>query len=160
MEICGSIYTVSMLTALSWSWRSMTCDLQKYPDIRQGIQRGLSAMRALHLEGYGKRDFPASEAELFFPQESIVNELVKQEVKFAEVKIQNPIRYLAPSMPVPEKTPHASFWSILEDRYKDTLGQVAQQIVIKGAEAALEGVPLGQFGKLLTVDRREIESFR
>jgi RyR domain-containing protein len=32
--------------------------------------------------------------------------------------------------------------------------------VIKGAEVALKEVPLGQFGKLLTVDRREIESLR
>jgi len=31
---------------------------------------------------------------------------------------------------------------------------------IKGDNAALKNVPVGQFGKLKTVDRAEIESFR
>jgi hypothetical protein len=37
---------------------------------------------------------------------------------------------------------------------------VAEQIVMEGARPALPGVPLGRFGDLLAVDRREIESFR
>jgi hypothetical protein len=52
------------------------------------------------------------------------------------------------------------FWTILEDRYTGGLESVAEQIVEEGADKALQGVPLGKFGKLLTVDRREIEGFR
>ena len=34
------------------------------------------------------------------------------------------------------------------------------QVVLEGPEVALQGVPWGQFGALLTVDRQEIESYR
>jgi hypothetical protein len=34
------------------------------------------------------------------------------------------------------------------------------QVVLEGPEVALQGVPWGQFGNLLTVDRQEIESYR
>jgi len=40
------------------------------------------------------------------------------------------------------------------------LEDIACDIVIKGDNAALKNVPVGQFGKLRTVDRAEIESFR
>jgi len=33
-------------------------------------------------------------------------------------------------------------------------------VVLEGREAALQGVPWGKFGGLLTVDRQEIENFR
>src|SRR5262249_40265751 len=37
------------------------------PDIRRGVHRGLDAMRALHLEGYGVRGSAAPDAKLAFP---------------------------------------------------------------------------------------------
>ena len=52
------------------------------------------------------------------------------------------------------------FWTILEDRFKGGLERVAMQVVLEGPENALQGVPWGQFGNLLTVDRQEIESYR
>jgi hypothetical protein len=38
------------------------------------------------------------------------------------------------------------------------LAGLAEKIVLEGAEAALQDVPLGRFGRLLTVDRQEIEN--
>jgi hypothetical protein len=136
------------------------------PNLEQGIQRGLAAMRALHLEGYGVRGLRAPQANLKFPTDLIADELAKDEVPFAVAEIQDPIRFLA-RPPQAERAPadaaksaEGGFWTILEDRYTDSLDQVAQQVALEGAEAVLRDVPLGQFGALLTVDRREIESFR
>ena len=50
------------------------------------------------------------------------------------------------------------FWTILEEQNPESLEEVAQKIVREGLEHALSGVPIGRFGKLTTVDRREIEA--
>jgi len=50
------------------------------------------------------------------------------------------------------------FWTILEDRYTDSLEAIARQIVQAGFDKALREVPIGRFGGLVTVDRREIEA--
>src|SRR5690606_22913994 len=51
-------------------------------------------------------------------------------------------------------------WTILGDRRAGRLDELAVSIVQDGVGAALDDVPLGRFGHLVTVDRREIESFR
>jgi hypothetical protein len=131
-----------------------------HPDLDQGIQSGLTAMRTLHLEGYGERGSALPQARLAFPTGLIAAELVKDTTPFAGVEVQDPLRFLTGPAGEREKPTEAGFWSILQDRYRDNLGQVAQQIVVEGPEVILQDVPLGQFGYLLTVDRREIEGFR
>ncbi|HSB12037.1 MAG TPA: RyR domain-containing protein [Blastocatellia bacterium] len=121
---------------------------QEDPDIDAGVRAGLAAMRTLHLEGYGVRGSTAPEAALAFPIETIAAALAKDSDKFAVARVQGP------------SSSETGFWTILEDRYSGTLESVAEQIVKDGAGDALRGVPLGQFGKLLTVDRREIEGLR
>ncbi|MDQ2975104.1 MAG: RyR domain-containing protein, partial [Acidobacteriota bacterium] len=130
------------------------------PNIEQGIQSGLAAMRKLHLEGYGRRGSTVPQAQLAFPVEVIAKELVKESFSFAVAEVQDPVRFLTPPQADEKKAPEGGFWTILEDRYTGALAQVAEEIVLRGAEAVLKNVPLGQFGKLLTVDRQEIESFR
>ncbi len=118
------------------------------PDIYAGIQGGLAAMRTLHLEGYGVRGSIAPGAALAFPIKAITDELKESTTRFAVSEVQGP------------SSSATGFWTILEDRYTGALGSVAEQIVEQGADKALRGVPLGHFGKLLTVDRREIEGLR
>jgi hypothetical protein len=132
------------------------------PDITAGIHSGLSAMRKLHLEGYGEWDSQKGEQEserVVFPVHGIVAELNAQ-AKFATAAIQDPLRLLNPSSERPDTVRDGGMWSILQDRYPGSLDKVAERIVLEGAEAALKDVPLGRFGALLTVDRREIEGFR
>jgi hypothetical protein len=50
------------------------------------------------------------------------------------------------------------FWTILEDKNPASLETVAKQIVREGLGYALNEVPMGRFGNLKTVDRKEIES--
>jgi hypothetical protein len=130
------------------------------PDIPSGIQAGLAAIRTLHLEGYGERGTTASQANLVFPIRKIVATLAQPTKQFTVAPVQDPMRFININEESAEKPLAEGCWTILQDRYKGTLERVAYQIVLEGPEAALQGVPWGQFGNLLTVDRQEIESFR
>lgn len=129
------------------------------PDVQQGIQSGLAAMRRLHLEGY-RLGGSAHKPYLAFPIESVAEELARESAPFAVAEIQDPVRFLTQPLSGGEKPPEGGFWTILHDYYRENLDQVCEQIVVEGAQAALQGVPLGVFGELLTVDRQEIESLR
>jgi hypothetical protein len=130
------------------------------PAIEQGVQAGLAAMRRLHVAGYGRRGAVATEAELAFPVGAVVEELAREAAPFAVVDVQDPTGYLPREGASPGRQAQAGWWAILQDRYTGGLDQVARRIVLEGVERALEGVPLGRFGDLLTVDRREIEAYR
>lgn len=128
------------------------------PDLARAVRGGLAGMRKLHAEGYGERG--AAGTRLIFPFKTVAAEIVRGEGPFAQVTIQDPGRFLTAQAAADCLPDQDGFWTILNDCYQDNLGQVAQEIVLYGPEAVLTGVPLGVFGGLLTVDRREIESFR
>lgn len=115
------------------------------PDVRNGVRRGLAAGRALHMLGYGDAGSEPGRAGLAFPVRAISKELQKEPKEFAIARIEPPIR---------------DSWSILESRYPEGLEPVAEAVARDGVESALTDVPLGRFGKLLTLDRGEIEGFR
>lgn len=127
------------------------------PDLERGVQAGLATVRWLHRRGYGRPDTRADAAALRFPAVETAARLAADAAEFAVVTVENPARLLA-AAPRPAAT--GRFWSILEERYTGRLEELAETIAREGAEEALSEVPLGRFGKLLTVDRREIESFR
>lgn len=128
------------------------------PDIRQGVQSGLRAVRRLHVDGYVMEAVDGG--RLSFPTGRIAEELAQDKATFAAVEVQDPVRFLSPSDEQDEEPAPNGWWTILEDRYRNNLDWIAERIVREGAEAALQDVPQGRFGHLLTVDRREIESFR
>jgi hypothetical protein len=129
------------------------------PDLPQGIQSGLAGMRILHQKGYDF-DPKASRPQLIFPRDLIGKELGKKEKQFDEMGISASTLLKTQEVTRCDQIEDTDPWTILQDRFTGSLGQVAQQIVLHGAEVALPGVPLGKFEGLLTVDRREIESFR
>ena len=116
------------------------------PNIRQGIRAGLSALRSLHREGYGQRGASAAEVNLAFPVRTVVDALTASDSPYQEAT-------------VPMRTGN-KYWTILGDLHQSNLEEVAREVVLKGPERVLRGVPLGRFGALLTVDRQEIESLR
>jgi hypothetical protein len=116
------------------------------PDIRQGIRTGLSALRCLHREGYGQRGVSAAEVNLDFPLRTVVDALASDDTPYQET-------------PVPMRM-GSTYWTILGARHQSNLEELAREVVLNGPERVLKGVPLGRFGDLLTVDRREIESLR
>jgi len=129
------------------------------PDVAQGIQSGLVALRTLYEEGYEERGSSEAGPRLAFPVERIARVLVDAGAPFDAVEVQDPVHFLRQPLPEDEKAPDDAFWTILQDHYRDNLNWLAERIVLAGPAVALKGVPLGRFGHLLTVDRREIESF-
>lgn len=118
------------------------------PDVSSGVRRGLAAMRALHVGGYEERGTPPR-VHLAFPAARVADSLASQDHDGFAVA---PIRAPEPG--------GGGFWTILEDGYTGGLEPLAQRIALEGPERVLDGVPIGRFGKLLTIDRREIEGYR
>ncbi len=127
----------------------------EYPDIPQAVQAGLAATRKLHQDGYELK-FVEGHAQIGFPYASLATTVLKAEQPFAISKVRYPILQQA----LPDARDPGDFWTILNDRYRDNLEEIAEKIVVNGLETSLKGVPMGKFGDLLTVDRREIESLR
>jgi len=129
------------------------------PDIVEGVCSGLTAMRVLHREGFGCRETPDSETYLTFPIEAVAGALAGTEDQpFAAAVV--PVPAAIPPSNATESTHRPPPWTILGDTHPGDLENLAEEIVLEGARAALRNVPLGEFGKLLTVDRQEIEAFR
>jgi len=130
------------------------------PDIPAGIQTGISALRRLHLEGFGHPGTDPQGAEIHFPVDKIVAEILEDKRPLSSAKIQDPVQNILSPSASDRMRVMAGSWTILEDHYTDLLSEVAQRIVLEGIHTALKNVPLGRFGALVTVDRREIEALR
>ncbi len=116
------------------------------PAVAEGIRAGLSALRAVYREGYGKRGDAVTDVSLVFPIAAVVDAMNESGTAFQQADV--PMRM------------GGRYWTILSHTYRNSLEEVARQVVLHGPERILQGVPFGRFGKLLTVDRQEIESLR
>ena len=128
------------------------------PNLHRGIQAGVSAMRLLHKEGYGYASADLEQNPIAFPASSIAIKIVEGVNCLATVTVGNPAEVLATRADgsVPEAASH--LWTILEARSLGSLELIAKQVVRDGLESALSGVPIGRYGKMVTVDRKEIEA--
>jgi hypothetical protein len=62
---------------------------------------------------------------------------------------------------LPANGENSKDWSILSATLEQgSLDRIAREIVREGHERHLKGVPVAEFGKLLLIDRREIEGYR
>ena len=147
-------YTSCLTTAVV---RQMMLNPEQ-PDFTQGIQNGIAAMRCLHAEGFGERGTPLPQAELRFPIQKVTQEISEQLSPLSVAAIQDPAQYLMEPRTSEGSPVQRGFWTILEDQYTGSLETIARQIVQAGFDKALRAVPIGRFGGLITVDRREIEA--
>jgi hypothetical protein len=129
------------------------------PDLIAGIQSGVAAMRGLYVGGYQAIGGATGAPDLVFPVEPIAQVIEQMQAPLAVATIRDPVASLRDPTPAAPQRVAPDMWTILEDRYQETLDRVAEEIVRAGLDAALHGVPVGQFGELKTVDRREIEAF-
>ena len=150
------------------------------PDVERGILGGIAAMRALHREGYGgvaggaagkegraggsaAGAADARTANLAFPTAAVVRELEAEPSSrgsLTVIDVRDPARAFVGAAASPGAAAGSGYWTILQERFSGGLDKLAETIVLQGPEAALSGVPLARFGKLVTVDRQEIEAFR
>lgn len=127
------------------------------PDLGAGVRSGIEAMRVLHREGFGVRGTVPGEAALGFPAQRVAEALGQMPDGLGDVPVPDPAVPLTPR----DRTAGAKMvWTILEDQYRGDLGLVAERIVVEGDRAALASAPVARFGKLVTADRQEIESYR
>jgi hypothetical protein len=124
------------------------------PNISRGIQSGICAMRFLHKVGYGRVSIEPKKIHLAFPAVEVAAKLAEDCNLLAVSQVKNPAQVLSKAVP----TESAHFWTILEDKNPTSLENIARLIVREGLECALTEVPVGKFGKLKTIDRREIEA--
>lgn len=111
------------------------------PDWVDGVRRGLGAGRALWEHGYALD--PAR--GLVFP--AVVGETLAapaDAAQFAGTTID----------------PESDSWTILDIRTPGALHHTAEEIVRRGPDEALPGVPVERFGQWSSVDRTEIETMR
>jgi hypothetical protein len=128
------------------------------PDLIAAIQSGVRGLRSLLTSGFDRGDLENGRDEFHFPFETIVKAFNQPNDILSVAPVQNPVKNLVGAEPTGTPRVRAGYWTLLEDRYTRDLNQVAQQIVLRGVDAALQDVPVGQFGALKTVDRREIEA--
>lgn len=131
---------------------------EKVPDLIDASRRGLSAMRALHTNGY-RVDPQLCTIEL--PVDQICQALEKP-LEFPSVAV--PLGYRHFSVPAGGRTEsmHAFEWSILKAGVgsSEKLYELGIQIVKQGVKKSLGQIPFASFGAFVTVDRDEIEGFR
>jgi len=125
-----------------------------------GIQAGLSAMRVLLSKGYQNGGSQPHDTKIAFPYTRIAADIQTPTTIYAQSEVHNPLGVLAYTGEPAGQAPRAGMFTILAQQCCDDLVSLARQIVKIGPEKALNNIPLGRFGKLLTVDRSEIESYR
>lgn len=112
--------------------------------IGEGIRQGIVSAQKYFSEGFG-----STLAITSFPNKNIFMKNDCQLICTEHVQ-DVPIRYS-------DNTDH---WYILKDKSSANLAEIAYNIVKMGVEHSLKFIPIAQFGKLQTVDRTEIESYR
>ncbi len=115
--------------------------------IPQGIHKGMIVIRKYFDLGFGQE--PDS---CLFPN-PVIFEHNSDDTSFLEyvqdVKIPNILN-----------RDHQDSWFILQGKSSASIAQMAFDLVKNGDETILKHIPAARFGKLKTVDRAEIESYR
>jgi len=116
--------------------------------VGRAVRDGLNASRELVRRGFGKD--AEREPEYPYPVAGIFLASEQRGDPIADVAISD-------QNTAEDADPYS--WCILREINDPVLECIAYGIVNEGETAALKNVPIGNFGKLKSVDRKEIESF-
>ena len=131
-----------------------------HPNLPEGIQSGLAGMRTLHRVGFLRPQANESVTCLRFPIREVAEKIRANTTHFARAVVPWDLLSQSAHLNGKELNSPSGYWTILDSKHADDLDTLAEKIVVNGPEDALKDVPLGEFGKLRTVDRKEIESLR
>lgn len=115
--------------------------------ISAGIREGIVSAQKYFIAGFG-----SNIQQLLFPRPEIFIEKQRDFIRkehVQDVKIPNTFNSNC-----------ASCWYILKDKSSSNLADIAYEIVKNGEKEVLKFMPIARFGKLKTVDKTEIESYR
>ncbi|MFH8659987.1 hypothetical protein [Streptomyces afghaniensis] len=132
--------------------------LQRRSPVRidAAVKAALEAMRAAYSKGYVESKTRSGLPAISFPTST-----VKESIEHFEKYGWKGGIFGEASVPNPSRRPlefGASKWSILGG-LSENIQKVAESVVRYDVDMALPNVPVGEYGDLLTVDRKEIESF-
>jgi len=136
-------FTAAMAGSIADGLRNGT---EIYKSVKCGARKGITAARRLLVNGF-KGDF----GKPGYDFKTIAASGQEADDRLAEVDI-------------PETTasdaPDPDYWCMVKNINEFSIDRIAEEIVIKGQDVIRSRVPSGRFGKLCTIDRTEIESFR
>ncbi|WP_435790609.1 Ryanodine receptor Ryr [Clostridium sp.] len=118
--------------------------------ISTGIPQGIVSAQKYFIEGFGE-----DACESPFPSPTI---FVEKEYDF--ILRENVQDVVVPSLNNNNNNNCNACWYILKDKSSTNLEEIAYDIVKNGVKSALKYIPIAQFGKLTTVDKAEIQSYR
>ncbi|MGD0506941.1 MAG: RyR domain-containing protein [Terriglobales bacterium] len=143
----------AMTAALAWNLRAAKST--DTVELVHPLKAGLSAARFLREYGHG----PVKGGEPGFPFKEAAAHLLSPTQKYAAAEVQ-----CSGACCIEGKVQPATHWTMLgqvahSDAFPVPLYLPARRLALLGP-SALESVPCARFGKLLTMDRREIEDLR
>lgn len=142
----GNAFGFLSAVAAALAWRLAKAGSAKPFDLVPALKAGLSTTRFLREYGHG----PVKGGEPGFPFQEAAAHLLKPTHTYAAAGVRC--------------SKSAANWTILSqsahsDAFPGPMFGPARRLALLGP-AALENVPCARFGKLLTLDRREIEALR
>lgn len=156
---------------------SNLCEGWTEEQLRSGVAEGIRASRRHHCLGFGgdldqidfrcKRLFDDSLEESApddsadSPSEDPAGDASEGSANIPDNSTDEtpPIAQVRIQVPADKSTEDPDFWCILEQEARACLESIATHYVLRGEHPTLDRVPMGQFGKLKTLDRSENESY-
>lgn len=158
----GSAFAAAIISALVKS-RSRAGEFKKIDNaLRTGIRRGLSVMHGLLEEAFGPcnmKDPRDKSRTITRPPKYPVTKIFKSRTGDTSAIFDIPLPKL-PNLHSAKEMLKFRGWRILESRSNRVFVDLAADVAYRGPEKVFEGVPIGKFEKLVTLERLEIESYR
>lgn len=135
---------VAALSAVIADGLKVNGDLHE--SVKNGALNGISACRRFLVNGFkGEYGNPGFDAKaVMASSQDAIGKLTIVDIKDTSIS----------------DTPDPFYWCIVKNLSGLTIDKIAEEIVIKGQAEILNKVPSVRFGKLCTIDRIEVESFR
>jgi hypothetical protein len=155
----GSAFAAAITSALVESYRQ-TQALEKIDAALQtGIRRGLTVMHNLLEEAFGPCHTEDKSRKIGRPPEYPLG-------KTFQPPPTNTPAVFDVGLPAPPRSSSAQetldfrSWRTLESNRDRAFFDLAAEVARRGVEKVFKDVPIGHFGKLITLERSEIESYR
>lgn len=163
----GSAFAATITSALVESC-NQTQEIEKLDKpLQTGIRCGLTVMHNLLEEGFGpcilqdelfsKRRPPGYPIKEIFHENGVKEGFPRP---IGDMPVVSDVRLPDPPRPSSEGTFDFRSWRILESKRDKVYFDLAAEVTRRGPEKVFKDVPIGKFGKLITLERSEIESYR